>query len=208
VSTTLSATEMAARHHRRAVRFFWAWLAGATLVSLAGNVTHALMAAPAGSRWLAAAVATVPPTVLLAAVHGVAVLVKVNASGAVYRASVATTGALAVGAFVLSFVKLRDLAVMAGIAPSFAAVLPLVIDVAVAVATTALVAVGDKPAFGQEPRPRTRPLARPAPRPESRFRARWARREAAQFPRILKRSARLQPRPHSRAPRPLSSPPN
>jgi hypothetical protein len=131
----------AARHHRRAVRFFWAWLAGATLASLAGNITHALLTAPEGwSRWLAAAVAC--------AVHGIAVLAKTNASGAVYRASVAATAALAVGAFVLSFVALRDLAVMAGIAPAFAAVLPLVVDLAVAVATTALVAFGDKPARG------------------------------------------------------------
>jgi hypothetical protein len=82
----------------------------------------------------------------LTAVHGIAVLVKANTSGAVYRASVAATAGLAVGAFLVSFVALRDLAVMAGIAPAFAAVLPLVVDVAVAVATTALVAVGDKPA--------------------------------------------------------------
>ena len=130
---------MASRHHRRAVRFFWAWLLGATLLSLAGNVTHALLAAPTGSRWLAAAVAAVPPTVLLAAVHGIAVLVKANASGAVYRTAVGATAALAAGAFLLSFVALRDLAV--------------------AVATIALVAVGDKPAR----RPRTAtPSAAPA----------------------------------------------
>mgnify|MGYP003608373536 CR=1 FL=1 len=137
---------MANRHHRRALRFFWAWLLGATLVSLAGNVAHALLTAPTGSRWLAAAVAAVPPTVLLAAVHGVAVLVKANASGAVYRTAVAATAALAAGAFVLSFVALRDLAVLAGISPALAAILPLVIDLAVAVATIALVAIGDKPA--------------------------------------------------------------
>ena len=83
----------------------------------------------------------VPPTVVLTAVHGIAVRAKTNASGAMYRASVAATAALAVGAFVLSFVALRDLAVTAGIAPELAALLPLVIDLAVAVATTALVAV-------------------------------------------------------------------
>ncbi len=142
---------MANRHHRRALRFFWAWLLGATLLSLAGNITHALLTAPTGSRWLAAAVAAVPPTVLLAAVHGVAMLVKANASGAVYRTAVAATAALAAGAFVLSFVALRDLAVLAGISPALAAILPLVIDLAVAVATIALVAIGDKPAR----RPRT-----------------------------------------------------
>ena len=52
---------------------------------------------------------------------------------------------------------------MAGIAPEFAAVLPLVIDVAVAVATTALVAVGDKPAR----RTRNAPSGATAPAPRS-----------------------------------------
>ncbi len=146
MKTALTAAELTIRHHQRAVRFFWVWLAGTTLVSLAGNITHALLTAPGCSRWLAAAVAAVPPTVLLCAVHGIAVLAKANASGAVYRASVTATTALAVSAFVLSFVALRDLAVIAGIPTTFAAVLPLVIDLAVAVATTALVAVGDKPA--------------------------------------------------------------
>lgn len=93
MTTTLTATEVAARHHRRAVRFFWSWLALTTLASLAGNVTHALLAAPAGSRWLAAAVAAVPPTVLLMAVHGIAVLAKTNASGLMYRISVGATAA-------------------------------------------------------------------------------------------------------------------
>ena len=119
---------------------------GATAVSLAGNVTHALLTAPPGTRWLAAAVAAVPHTVLLAAVHGVAVLVRANASGGVYRASVTATAALAAGAFALSFVALRDLAVMAGIAPGLALLLPLVVDTAVAVATIALVALGERPA--------------------------------------------------------------
>lgn len=129
----------------RAQRFFWAWLLSATLASLAGNITHAWLTAPQSTRWLAAAVAAVPPAVLLAAVHGIAVLVGAGAGGATYRAAVAATGALAAGAFVLSFVALRDLAVMAGVAPGLAMVLPLVIDLAVGVATVALVAVGDKP---------------------------------------------------------------
>ena len=73
-------------------------------------------------------------------------LAKATASGAVYRAAVATTAALAVGAFMLSFVALRDLAVIAGIRPGLASVLPLVIDLAIGVATLALVAAGDKPA--------------------------------------------------------------
>lgn len=141
-----TAADLVARHHRRAVTFFWGWLVGATITSLAGNITHALLTTPHHLRWIAAAVAAVPPTVLLTAVHGVAVLVKANASGLMYKVSVAATGVLALGAFLLSFVALRDLAVRAGIAPALAALLPLVIDLAVAVATAAIVAVGDKPA--------------------------------------------------------------
>ena len=137
--------EVGTRQHRHATRFFWGWLLGATLVSLAGNMTHAWMAAPSSTRWLAVAVAAVPPAVLLAAVHGVAVLVGAGASGATYRAAVTATAALAAGAFLLSFVALRDLAVMAGIVPGLSVVLPLVIDLAVGVATVALVAIGDKP---------------------------------------------------------------
>lgn len=143
---TALAAAAADRHHRRAVRFFWSWLAMATTVSLAGNVIHALITTPSGTRWLAASVAAVPPVVLLFAVHGLAVLAKTSASGAVYRCAVAATSMLALGAFLLSFVALRDLAVIAGIRPGLAAVLPLVIDLAMGVATLALVAIGDKPA--------------------------------------------------------------
>ena len=39
--TTL--TEITQRNHRRAVRFFWGLLIGATLVSLIGNVVHAVL---------------------------------------------------------------------------------------------------------------------------------------------------------------------
>lgn len=148
----LTSTEIAQRHHHRATRFFWSWLAGATAVSLCGNVAHAVLTASPSTRWLAAAVAAVPPTVLLASVHGIAVLAKTSASGRVYRAAVAATSALALGAFLLSFVALRDLAVLAHIPRGLAFVLPLVIDLAIGVATLALVAVGDKPTRRVTPR--------------------------------------------------------
>ncbi len=145
MTANLTQNDITRRNHGRAVRFFWTWLILATWVSLAGNVAHACLTAEPGTRWLAACVAAVPPSVLLLSVHGLAVLAKATASGAVYRAAVTATGALAVGAFILSFVALRDLAVIAGIRPELAAVLPLVIDLAIGVATLALVAVGDKP---------------------------------------------------------------
>lgn len=146
--TTIASTQadITRRNHERAVRFFWTWLVLATWLSLAGNVAHAWLTTDADARWLAASVAAVPPTVLLLSVHALAVLAKTTASGAVYRAAVAATAALAVGAFILSFVALCDLAVIAGIRPGLAPVLPLVIDLAIGVATLALVAIGDKPA--------------------------------------------------------------
>jgi hypothetical protein len=146
MTTNLTQADITHRNHRHAVGFFWAWLILATSVSLAGNVAHAWLTAAPGTRWLAACVAAVPPIALLLSVHGLAVLAKATASGAVYRGAVAATGALAVGAFILSFVALRDLAVIAGIRPELAAVLPLVIDLAIGVATLALVAIGDRPA--------------------------------------------------------------
>ncbi|MBE5454135.1 hypothetical protein E3G52_001008 [Mycobacteroides abscessus] len=170
MSTILTQTELAQRAHHRATRFFWSWLAGATAVSLAGNVVHAALTASPSTRWLAAAVAAVPPTVLLASVHGIAVLAKTSASGRVYRAAVVATTGLALGAFLLSFVALRDLAMLAHIPAPLAFVLPLVIDLAIAVATLALVAVGDKPTRRVSQRTASPQLSNhraptPAPRP-------------------------------------------
>ncbi|MGB0436219.1 MAG: hypothetical protein ACPGVY_00275 [Mycobacterium sp.] len=48
-------------------------------MSLAGNVAHAWLSVPLGTRWLASCVAAVPPTALLLSVHGLAVLAKVTA---------------------------------------------------------------------------------------------------------------------------------
>ena len=38
----MTPTEIAARHHARAIRFFWGFLIGATMVSLIGSVVHAI----------------------------------------------------------------------------------------------------------------------------------------------------------------------
>jgi hypothetical protein len=71
--TTL--TEITQRNHRRAVRFFWGLLIGATLVSLIGNVVHAVLPyIPHVVIQIGAA--AVPPVALLAAVHGIALAVR------------------------------------------------------------------------------------------------------------------------------------
>lgn len=148
-------------NHGKAVRYFWCLLGGATLVSLVGNVPHAVLPyLPTVAIQIGAA--AVPPVVLLAAVHGVALAVQAGASGTVYRWAVAAVAGIGIGAFALSFLALRDLMLVVGYSPATAWIFPAIIDTAVAVATLMLVALGDKPAR----RTRTRPApagTRPVP---------------------------------------------
>jgi Protein of unknown function (DUF2637) len=151
--TTL--TEITQRNHRRAVRFFWGFLVGATLVSLIGNVVHAI--------WrlipfvvIQIGTAAVPPLLLLAVVHGIALSVRAGASGTVYRWAVTATAVIGAGAFVLSFRALRDLLIQIGTPPAWAWLFPAIIDTAIGVSTMMLVALRDKPAR------RTRTVAAPA----------------------------------------------
>jgi hypothetical protein len=138
-------TEVSKRTHRRAVRFFWGFLIGATTVSLIGNIAHAVLPyLPHVAIQIGAA--AVPPITLLAAVHGIALAVRAGASGPVYRWAVIATAAIGAGAFAVSFLALRDLMLAIGYSSEIACVFPAIIDTAVAVGTTMLVALGDKPA--------------------------------------------------------------
>jgi Na+/H+-dicarboxylate symporter len=100
--------EVTRTNHRRAVRFFWGLLIGATLVSLIGNITHAVLVYIPQVVIEIGAV-TVPPIALLAAVHGIALAVRAGASGRIYRWAVSAVAAIGVGAFAVSFLALRDL---------------------------------------------------------------------------------------------------
>ncbi|MFA4083661.1 DUF2637 domain-containing protein [Mycobacteroides salmoniphilum] len=127
-----------------AIRFFWGWLIAATAASILGNVTHALLSASesGASPSIAAAVALVPPIVLLGATHGVHALVRSRIVGASYWAALAITVALACCAFVLSFEALRDLATAyAGMRPAVAWLWPLAIDLSITGSTIALLAL-------------------------------------------------------------------
>lgn len=124
-----------------AVRFFWTWLFLATSVSVAGNVTHAVLTAPPGTARLAGAAAVVPPAVLLGATHSVALLVKTRRIGVIYWCALAMTFALAGCAFVLSFDALRDLTVMLGMPTSRAWLWPVSIDVSIANSTLSLLSL-------------------------------------------------------------------
>ena len=121
-----------------ASRFFWLWLFTATSMSVAGNVTHAIINAPRGAVALAAAAAVVPPAVLLGSTHSVALLVKTRRLGASYWCALLMTIALAGCAFVLSFDALRDLAMSLGFHPDTAWLWPVAIDVSIAQSTLAL----------------------------------------------------------------------
>jgi hypothetical protein len=145
-------TEITLRNHRHAVRFFWCLLFGATAVSLLGNIAHAVLPyIPHALIQIGAA--AVPPIVLLAAVHGIALAVRAGASGRVYRWAIAAVAVIGAGAFMLSFRALRDLLIQTGTPPAWAWVFPAIIDTTVAISTMMLVALGDKPAR------RTRALA-------------------------------------------------
>ncbi|QFP94865.1 membrane protein [Mycobacterium phage Marshawn] len=136
--TTHSPQDTAAR----AARFFWGWLAASTGASVLGNVTHALLDADAGNPAIAAAVAVVPPVVLLGATHGVHALVQSRIVGGAYRVALAITVAVAAAAFVLSFAALRELAIVeAGMSPLIAWLVPVVVDLSITGSTVALLAL-------------------------------------------------------------------
>jgi hypothetical protein len=127
-------TETTQRNHHRAVRFFWGFLIGATIVSLTGNVVHAMLPyiPPVAVQIGAAAV---PPIALLAAVHGIALAVRAGASGRVYCWAVSAVAVIGLGAFTVSFLALSGLMQAIGYSSTTAWIFPAIIDTAVAVST-------------------------------------------------------------------------
>jgi len=139
-----SQAEFIQRNHRRAVRFFWAVLFGVTAVSLVGNIAHAVLPyIPREAIQIGAA--AVPPVLLLAAVHGIALAVRAGASGRVYRWAICAVALIGIGAFAVSFLALQDLMRGIGYSAQTAWVFPAIVDTGVAVSTMMLVALGDKP---------------------------------------------------------------
>lgn len=124
---------------RKAVRWFWVVLVGATLISVSGNAFHAWFNATSVPPVGAAAVATVPPLVLLASCEGIRLLIRARKlSSAANIMTLAVTTLLAVVAFVLSFDALRDLALRFGVRHSLAWLWPIAVDATIAQATMAL----------------------------------------------------------------------
>ncbi|MBF6060794.1 DUF2637 domain-containing protein [Nocardia terpenica] len=127
-------------------------------MSIAGNIVHAWINAPTGKEPIAAFVVSFPPLALLAATHGVGVLVRAqNKAGLAYWAVVALTGAIAVIAFRLSFDALSNLAEQVGISNHLAWLFPLIIDGAIGQATIALLVLARTDRTTPDPGMRTAP---------------------------------------------------
>ncbi|MEV0363960.1 DUF2637 domain-containing protein [Nocardia fusca] len=138
-----------------AVRFFWAELLLVAAMSIAGNIIHAWINAPEGKQEIAAFFASFPPIALLAATHGVGLLVKAK-DGAkfAYWCVVALTAGIAAVAFRLSFDALKELGVQVGMSEHLAFLMPIIIDGAIGQATIALLVLArsdDKPAVRTAP---------------------------------------------------------
>jgi hypothetical protein len=131
-----------AERNKQATNFFWRWLIGSSAASMIGNVAHAMFNTDTGNVAVAALAALVPPAVLLAATHGLAVMVRSQIVGRWFTVALALMTGLGLCALVLSFHALYELAVLQGGMPaSIAWLWPLAIDLSVAFSTLALLAL-------------------------------------------------------------------
>ncbi|APQ42234.1 membrane protein [Mycobacterium phage MrMagoo] len=132
-----------AQYKQEAVTFYWRWLIGASLVSIVGNMAHALFSDnPTAIPWVAATMSIVPPVFAGLATHGMSLLVRTQIVGWYFKVTLIVMGVLAFGSLVLSFVSLVQLAsTQGGMSIWVAWIWPLVVDLAVAFSTIALLAL-------------------------------------------------------------------
>jgi hypothetical protein len=132
---------MTATARTSATRFFWGFLIGSASVSVLGTVTHAVLG-NAPSPVIAAAVAFFTVLIQLGATYGVHALVHARVIGAAYHWALLGVVTLALGAFIVNFVQLRDLVITwAAIAPAIAWIVPLIVDLGMTVSTVAIMAL-------------------------------------------------------------------
>lgn len=120
----------------------WVLLVGGTLASLAGNVTHAVMHAPAGTFPLGPVIAAVlAPAALLGLVHLMGVWARDSRGGGAMQGFLLTAVAgIGAVAFRLSFSAVRDLAKSYGYGTADAALFPVMLDGVIVICTVSLVA--------------------------------------------------------------------
>ncbi|ORB55329.1 hypothetical protein BST43_15220 [Mycobacteroides saopaulense] len=145
-----------------ATRFFWSWLIGSAAFSILGVVTHAVLGS-ARSPLIASVLAVGIVVIQLCATYGVHALVQERITGAAYRWALAIAVTLALGAFVLNFVALRDLVITwAGTAPVIAWIVPLIVDLGMTASTLAILALTEAQRTEQL-HTVARPVVQPAP---------------------------------------------
>ncbi|MGX9297739.1 DUF2637 domain-containing protein [Tsukamurella paurometabola] len=112
-------------------------LALAVLTSITGNVMHAVLVAPTVYGWGAAVAASIAPVFLFWHTHNLITAPEGSRRGDWVGAAVISM--IALGAFAVSFMGLRELLITFGFAPAVAVILPLVVDVTIAGASWELV---------------------------------------------------------------------
>lgn len=124
-----------------AIEFYRGWLRIAAAASILGNVAHAILSDQ--PSWAVAAVVAIgPPVVWLAAVHGLALLVRAQIRGWAYGLAAAGTVVLGVLSAVVSFFALADLVHRwAGYSGFASVVVPLAVDLSMGISTLALMAL-------------------------------------------------------------------
>ncbi|RIS84044.1 DUF2637 domain-containing protein [Mycobacteroides abscessus] len=159
--STLTDREESDAERHRAHQFFWRWLVGATVLTLAGNAAHALLAYIPPTL-IRLSVYLIPPLIALISIHAVTVLARVgkmhrarssaswrDAGGTAILAVVVTT-TLALIAAILSYSGLYGVALAGGLSPRLAWLFPLTIDAGIAVSSVALVVL--RPLSGADER--------------------------------------------------------
>ncbi|MBS4102771.1 DUF2637 domain-containing protein [Tsukamurella paurometabola] len=112
-------------------------LALAVLTSITGNVMHAVLVAPTVYGWGAAVAASIAPVFLFWHTHNLITAPEGSRRGNWVGAAVISM--IALGAFAVSFMGLRELLITFGFTPAIAVILPLVVDVTIAGASWELV---------------------------------------------------------------------
>lgn len=109
-------------------------------ITVAGNTGHVLLVG-AEHQLPAAALAAVPPLALVLITHGLTGRIGKGSAGALFWFGAVGAAGIAAGAFWISWVTLRDLtAQLLNCSPEVAAVMPLLIDTTIAVASAMAVA--------------------------------------------------------------------
>lgn len=134
-------------------RRWQATLALAVSISVSGNVGYALLTATPAHAVGAALAAAVAPTMLFLITHNLAAERGSAAGDWRHRASLAGAWAITAMAFAASYIELHALMILLGRSPASAVLTPLIVDIAIAVASLRVLATDAPPQHARIRRP-------------------------------------------------------